>query len=454
MSKRIEIALTAKQTEFDKCLHRVENVLYGGAKGGGKSHGMRLIFLKECLAVPNLKAAIFRKTYPELYGNHITKMLEDFPMLKDFYNAQHKEYRFPNGSILQFRHNQYTKDLSNHQGVEYHWLGIEEAGEWPEDWFWTLKGSNRSSDPKITPRCALTGNPGGEGHKWLKRLFIDRNYRPEVEEGKNFAFVPARVYDNPALMDADPGYISRLKANRNPNLVKAYLEGSWDIQAGQYFDMLTRDVHLIDPFEIPDYWDRGIGFDTGYNHPAAAVFGATDTDGNVFIYREFARSGLRTEEIASEWMTYPDINKVSSIPAGWDCWAKHGGGPSVEEKLSDASDNHLILHKANIDRVSGAAQVRDYLFVGPNGPRLKIFKTCPMLFDTLARMTHDMKNPEDVLKVDAVDGDPYTGDDLYDALRHYLMDRPQISVKPEEEHKRDWFDRADEKAAKGSWTTV
>ena len=446
----LEIGLTPKQAECDELLQRVENVFYGGAKGGGKSVGMRYIFLKAALATPNLEAVIFRKTYPELYGNHISKIHKEFPELKSFFNATHKEYNFPNGSKLMFRFNQYTRDLENHQGVEYHWLGIEEAGEWPEDWFWTLKGSNRSSNPKIKPRCLLTGNPGGVGHKWLKRLFIDRNFR-SVEEPFKFGFIPAKVQDNPALMDADPEYVSRLKMNKNQMLVHAYLEGSWDLQAGQFFDMVSRETHVVEPFEIPDYWEWWSGYDHGYNHPAAFVLGTTDTDGNSYVVWEYAASRKRVEEVVFELMQNDLTNKVVSVPAGWDCWAKHGTGPSVEEKFIEASNGALVLEKANIDRVLGAQQLRDYLAVRETGPRLRWFSHCQMSFDGVCRMEHDPKRPEDVLKVDAVDGDPWTGDDLYDAIRHGLMSRPKIGIKPPDPKKKRYFEK--EKIVT-TWVTV
>jgi len=150
----------------------------------------------------------------------------------------------------------------------------------------------------------------------------------------------------------------------------------------------------------------------------------------------------------------------SESSAGWDCWIKgsRGGGPSVAEKFTEASGGRLVLQKENRDRVSGANQVRDYVALNPktNKPKLFIFKTCPLTFDTLTRMTHDSKNPEDVLKVDAIDGDPWTGDEMYDCLRMALMNRPRVAVRPVEDtpKRRDYFERFDKAANDGGWTTV
>jgi phage terminase large subunit len=450
----VRISLTTKQSEFDRLIQTTENVLYGGAKGGGKSHGLREIMLKGRLELPHSRGVIFRKTYPELYGNHIDPLLTKFPVLRQYFSNQNKEIRFDNGSVLAFRHCQHESDLGLHQGQEYTDLGIDEVGEWPEDWFWTLKGSNRTGRAGCAPRCLLTGNPGGLGHKWLKRLFIDRNFR-SVEKPENFGFVSARVIDNPALMQYDPGYIDRLKANRNPMLVKAYLEGSWDIQAGQFFDMVSRETHMVRPFEIPDYWERTAGFDHGYNHPAAWVWLASDTDGNVYVYREYVRAGRRTEEIVADVMEFPDTAKLGTVPAGWDCWSKHGG-PSIEEKITEASGHSMVLEKADIDRQLGAAQLRDYLAINPKTgkPRLQFFETCPITFECVARMTHDPKSPEDVLKVDAVDGDPYSGDDPYDAVRYAMMGRPRISQEPVGPKPRHQYFRNEDDGDTPPWTAI
>lgn len=462
---QIVVELTPKQLEFDELVKTTENVFYGGAKGGGKSHGLREIMLTRRMEIPNSRGVIFRKTYPELYNNHINPILTKFPILRDYYKQDNKEITLPNGSVLMFRHCEHQRDLGKHQGVEYHDLAIEEAGEWPEDWFHYLKGSNRSSDPAIPVRCLLTGNPGGIGHKWLKRLFIDRKFRPEIEDPKDFAFIPARVGDNPALMENDPNYVSRLRMNKNEQLVKAYLEGSWDIMAGQFFDMVSRETHVIREFEIPDHWQRMGMFDTGFNHPAYFGWMAMDTDGNCYVYREYCKSGRRTEEIVQDIMSFPDTAKLPLIVAGLDCWVKHSGGPSVEEKFLEASGYKLALTKAVIDRVPGAQQMRDYLALretndppDKNGkkkmkPRLQFFENCPISFECITRMIHDPKSPEDVLKVDAEDGDPYTGDDSYDGLRYGLMSRPRLSKDPALPKRRGYF-RGENESNATKWNVV
>lgn len=453
MQTEIRIALWPRQTQFDRQIEKTRNTFYGGARGGGKSHGIREIMVKRRIMYDNSIGVIFRKTWEEVRDNHLNPLLEKFPPLRERYVAGEKAIKFENGSKLLFRHVKDLSSITGKQGQEYHDIAIEEVGDWKELWYEMLRACNRSSIQGIKPRMILAGNPGGVGHKWLKRLFIDRKFK-DNEVPEDYVFVPAKVYDNPSVMRNDPEYLKSLESISDPVLRAAWLDGDWDIMAGQFFDSISRETHLIDPFEIPDHWERMGMFDTGYNHPAAFYLMATDTDGNCFVYWEYVMAGRRSEEIAKDLMEHPDISngKIRGIPAGADCWAKHGGGPSVDEKMSKASGHQISLHKANIDRVAGAQQVRDYLAIRDNGPRLKIFKTCPVLFDCLCSMIHDPKNPEDVLKVDASEGDPHSGDDAYDALRYGLMDRPRISVDPPAPKMRRYYD--DDDYPNVNWKTV
>ena len=173
---KLTIELQPKQKLFAQSMEDYPVTFYGGAKGGGKSKGMRTIFLLRRFQYPGSTGAIFRKTYPELEGNHIGPMFQEYPELRQYYNDSKKTLALPNGSTLQFCYASSEKDLDLYQGREFNDLGIEEAGQWTEAMFWKLMGSNRSSKAGIPSRTALTGNPGGVGHKWLKRIFIERRF--------------------------------------------------------------------------------------------------------------------------------------------------------------------------------------------------------------------------------------------------------------------------------------
>lgn len=432
----LKIALQPKQKQFLQSVEDYPVTFYGGAKGGGKSAGMRLIMLLRRFKYAGSHGGIFRRTYPELEGNHIRPLFEKFPQLFPYWNSSKKLLTLPNGSTLQFCHCNNEEDVILYQGREFHDLGIDEAGQWTEAMFRKLLGSNRSSSPGIKARAILTGNPGGPGHQWLKRIFIERRFN-ERERAGDYHFIQALVDDNPALLDNDPDYVHRLESEPNEALRKAYRFGSWDIFAGQFFSEISREVHLVEPFTIPSHWNRFGAYDYGFNHPAVFGWFAVNEDGDVYLYRELVKTQTRVDQFAEMINAHPDTQKLNPIVAGWDCWAKKGtissgSAPTIAEEFAK---HGIYISKAKIDRVQGAAQVRNYMAwqnmaSGRNRPRFFIFKTCPLTFDCLSRMEHDPNHVEDVLKRDATEGDPMSGDDPYDMVRYGLMSRPLISEVP------------------------
>jgi len=428
----IKIALQEKQKLFRSSIDKFPITLFGGARGGGKSYAIRNIFLIRALEYPGSKSAIFRKTFPELDSNHIRPLLSEHPCLYQFWNESKKLLSLPNGSTIQFSYCENDKDVARQQGQEIHNLGVDEIGQWGENVFRTLLGSNRSSNPNIPARCALSANPGGAGNSWLKRLFIDKKLN-ERERPQDYNFIQSLIADNPALMESDPDYVHRLNSEPNENLRKAYLYGDWDLAAGQFFGEIQRDVHFINPFEIPKHWKRFGALDYGFTHPAGFGWFTADEDGNVYQYRELVEAKLRVDQLADKIKSFDDWDKLEYIVAGLDCWNDRGvstksGAPTIAEEFSNKG---LYLSKANVGRIQGATQVRNYLAYNEEiSPRFRMFKTCAVTYDCLTRMQHDPNRPEDVLKVDAVDGDPMTGDEGYDFVRYFLMSRPAFADRP------------------------
>lgn len=431
----LRIALQPKQKLFAWMIETTPVTFYGGAKGGGKSKGLQLIMLLRRFKYPGSHGAIFRRTYPELEGNHIRPLFESFPGLREYWNESKKLLTLPNGSTLQFCHCNNENDVDLYQGREFHDLGIDEAGQWTEGMFRKLLGSNRSSKEGIRPRAILTGNPGGLGHGWLKRIFIEKRFN-ERERPEDYTFVQALVDDNEALMASDPDYVHRLESEPNEALRKAFRFGDWDVFAGQFFQEITKDVHFIEPFEVPRHWNRFGSYDFGFNHPAAFGWFANDEDGNTYLYRELVQAGKRVDEFARELNLYPDTQQLYPIVGGHDCWTIKGvlkqsaAPPTIAEEFQA---HGILLQRAVIDRIQGAAQLRSYLALraaspeAPKRPRFYIFNTCPISFNTLTRMVHDPDRVEDVLKMDATEGDPTSGDDAYDMIRYGLMSRPYLS---------------------------
>lgn len=436
----IKIALQPKQKLFRESIENFPITFYGGAKGGGKSKGLRDIFLLRRFEYPGSVGAIFRKSYPDLRDNHINKLFDEYPELFQYWHDQNKELTLPTfpKSVLKFRYCANELDVKSHEGREYNDLGIEEAGQWTETMITRLRGSNRSSKPGIQARTALTGNPGGIGHAYLKRVFISKVYNSR-ERAADYNFIQALVQDNPALINNDPDYVHRLNAEPNEALRRAYLFGDWEVFAGQFFGEINRDIHLVDDFDIPPHWSREGSYDFGFGHPAAFGWYAGDGDGNQYKYREFSKAGLRVDQFIAEILKFEDTLRLQRITAGLDCWNKRSNvinkyqgaqPPTIAEEFMA---HGLLLSRANVARVLGANQVRKYLAWKDrpgNKPKLRIFRSCPLTFDALARMQTNPVDIEDVLKVDATEGDVNTGDDLYDETRYHLMSRPLLADAP------------------------
>ena len=404
---------------------------YGGAKGGGKSHLLRSreYFLR--LTFPGTKGLIVRKTYPELLSNHIRKFFTEYPETRQWYKKQEKAIEYPNGSVTEFSYLRSTDDVYTYQGREYENISIDEITQHEESVFKTLRTSNRTVQKALPATMFLTGNPGGIGHNWVKRMFINRQFQGD-EIPADFGFLQAKVYDNKILMDSDPKYVERLQGSPE-HLRKAYLDGDWNIFAGQAFAEMSYEHHVVEPFELPKETRYIAGYDHGYNHPFSFVIAGIVPDGTVYITQHFTDRLKNTIEIAEGIKEHLRGRKVP-IYAGHDLWYPgRGGGASVYEQFRELGIT--TFQRAKIDRGQGVAQIRKYITYrnSPDKkPLLFFFKTDTVLkvFDTTAGMQFDDKKPEDVMKMDA-DENGYGGDDAYDSLRYLLMSRATPGKLPD-----------------------
>lgn len=469
----IEIALQPRQSLLERSIDGCRNIFFGGQRGGGKSKGIRYCQLIRRIKYPGTNGGIFRKTFPDIQKNHIAPLFKEFPGLKEYYHEGQKVLRIPTSgttSDLYFGYAENLADLSKHQGQEYNDLSVDEKGDWTEEECDFLSASNRSSVTGYRAREYSAGNPGGVGHKHLKRKFVTRQFTAN-EDPSDYLFIPSKLSDNQALIEADPDYVKVLERIKDPVLRAAWLEGSWDIAAGQYFSDFRRDIHVVKAFPLPTHWRKFWGYDWGYSHPTAMVFIASDEDGNLYVYREYCKTQQHLSHQATWLKNLPEFGELHAAESGTDSFAnklaaamslgdfkKPDHGPTIAEYFSE---NHGIhLKKANTARIAGWNHLRDYLrheeIDGKRiGPRLYFFDTCPQTIDAVSRATHDPDSIEDVLKVDATASDPYTGDDLLDALRYCLMGRPSLSVAPKPVRKDAWADAFAENSSRGNtWRTV
>lgn len=403
-----------RQKEF--FLATAKHIAYGGARGGGKSWAMRRKFVLLCCNYPGIKCLLLRRTFPELEQNHIIPLLSE---LNGF--AQYKQtercFIFPNGSRLKLGYCDTEKDVFQYQGQEYEVIGFEEATQFTEFQMRYIATSNRTTRTDFSPRIYYTCNPGGVGHDFIKRLFIDRNFT-EFENPDDYVFIPAKVSDNKVLMEADPQYINNLKALPE-HLRRAYLDGDWDIVEGQFFTEFRREKHVIKPFPIPLEWRRFRAMDWGFNDPTCVLWFAVAPDLHIYVYREIYQSQTLASDMAKLIKQTNGLDKIAYTVASPDMWQKRGakdvsGGECIAETFMH---NDVPLIKADNARVIGWQRVRENLADSPDGtPYVQIFDCCTNLIRTLPTLFIDPHEREDV-------GDGCE-DHAGEALRYGLMSRP------------------------------
>ena len=269
-----------------------------------------------------------------------------------------------------------------------------------------------------------TCNPGGIGHEWVKRLFIDRRYRGS-EQAEDYVFIPARVTDNPFLM-RDKFYVTILENLPEP-LRRAYLDGDWDVLAGQYFGEFSRTRHVVEPFAIPKAWRKFRAMDWGYNDPCAVLWFAVSPGGRVYVYREYYERQVLSSETARRIRQLTGDEAIAYTAASPDAWQNRGMNASGD--LSGMSIAEVFAHggvplvKADNARVSGWQRVREYLAEADDGlPRLQIFRCCENLIRTLPMLFFDEHFVEDV--------SGRCEDHAPEALRYGLMSRPSAASAP------------------------
>ena len=406
-------------------------VAYGGARGGGKSWFVRWKAVLLCLRYAGIKVLITRKTYRELLNNHITPLSAILDGVA-VYNRTDKCFLFPNGSSIWFGYCACDADLDQYQGAEYDVWFADEAGQFPEHWLIQIDACVRGAND-FPKRTYFTLNPGGPGHGYFKRLFIDRRFE-ENEYSEDYAFIQALVTDNKALLEHQPEYIRALQ-KLPPKLREAWLYGRWDVYEGQFFeDFLDRPehyadrqwTHVIDPFEIPENWRIYRSFDWGYHRPFSCGWWAVDTEGVVYRILELygctqvPNEGIKwtPEQVFSEihrietehrWLAGKHITGIAD-PAIWDAQT----GVSIAET---AAKHHVYFIPGDNKRIPGWMQVHYRLSFDEEGlPRLYVFSNCKAFIRTLPLLQYDEQTAEDV----DTDGEDHVADET----RYFCMARP------------------------------
>jgi hypothetical protein len=399
---------------------------YGGARGGGKSHWMLAqLGGDDCQRVPGLKALLLRKV-----GKANLEHFEDlrrrlFHRLPHEFSAFRGILTFANGSRIIAGHFQSEKDVDAYLGLEYDIVAVEEATTLTSRKYHDIATCCRSSKPGWRPRIYSTTNPGGVGHAWYRSKFV----LPMLEKRETETrFIPARVTDN---RWNNPDYVRVLEGLTGWQK-RAWLDGDWDIAAGQYFTNFRRDVHVVGDFDDSRAREWFCALDYGFAHYTVALLGCRDGDGNTFIVDEHAeRMWLPQRHAASiramlsrHKLAISDLRRFS---AGADVFSRQGDGSTVAQQY----EKHGIrLKPASMDRLNGWAAVQQGFGDPENDvhPTLFVHQRCKRLVETLPTLQHDPNRPEDVLKVDA-DEDGIGGDDAADALRYLVATKPRTIIE-------------------------
>jgi len=434
-----------KQIEFMKSKSRY--TAYGGARGGGKSFAARWKMILLAFRYRGIQILLLRRTLPELRENHLIplqKVLHTEDKNKRNRLAEYKEvtkeFIFPNGSRIKLGYCDSENDVLQYQGQAYDVVCMEEATHFTEFQFQTLTESNRPSglmEEPFRPRMYFTCNPGGVGHQWVKRLFIDKVYR-NAEKEEDYTFIPSLVYENAWLMENDPDYVRTLE-NLPEDRRNAMLYGNWDVYDGQFFEEFNRDIHTMAPVKLPRIYRLYRVFDYGLDMFAAYHI-IIDVKGDMRCIHEIYEPNLIVSEACAKLkettknLGFSEDDVVLTL-APSDLWNTNSQtGKSTADIFYD---NGVILTEVSRNRVPGWHALKELFKVVTvrdeqtgdlvKTAKLKIYNTCRNLIRCIPLLQYDEK------KFDDCATDPHEITHGPDALRcfaTYWTSAPKQEILP------------------------
>jgi len=412
---------------------RATEVLFGGAAGAGKSHLLRVVAIAWCCMIPGLKVGLFRRLYPDLKANHLEGPGSFYVLLAGYIASGHVriihgEIIFWNGSRINLHHCQRETDVIKYQGAEFHVLLFDELTHFTQYQYRYIRGRLRTSKDliipphlrKCFPRIMSGSNPGGIGHAWVKETFVEpgemRIHRAsKAEGGMKRQYIPGRLHDNPALLLSDPEYIDRLSGLGDPVLVRALMDGDWDVAAGAMFgDVWRKDRHTCDSFPIPVDWNIWMGADDGYAAPASVHWLTQDpVNKTIYVIAELTEAKMLPETMAAK------IKRISAAilrrhnqhrvephgPEGFSglldsaAFADTGtGGIPRGNQLKALGIRFKPVEKWVGSPIHRAQNLARLLGPNPNDPEgrpgIIFFKTCPSAIKTIPTLPRDKNNIE------------------------------------------------------------
>ena len=431
------------QTDFLASSER--EVLYGGAAGGGKSFAMLADPLRG-LNNPNFSGLLVRHTTEEL-RELIQKSQELYPKaipgIK--WSERKSQWVSPKGGRLWMSYLDRDLDVMRYQGQAFNWIGFDELTQWSTPFAWDYMRSRlRSTDPSLGLYMRATTNPGGAGHQWVKKTFVDPSpantpfWATELESGNVITFpkghsregqplfrrrfIPANLFDNPYL--AESGDYEAMLLSLPEHQRRQLLDGDWDVSEGAAFPEFNRQIHVVEPYKIPASWTKFRACDYGYGSYSAVVWIAITPAEQLVIYRELQVSKVLAVDLADMILQLEaDDGRIQYGVLDSSLWHKRGDtGPSLAEQMIVRGCRWRPSDRSKGSRVAGKNEVHRRLQVDEftQEPRMVVFNNCTNLISQLPSLPLDKKNPEDV--------DTNAMDHMYDALRYGIMTRPRSSI--------------------------
>lgn len=425
-----------KQKIAMKC--QKKHIGYGGARGGGKSWFVRAKAKMLGFGYAGIRIGIVRRTYPELEANHIRVLVPEITNEElGKYNDKKRRITLINGSVIEFRYFQNEKDLNKAQGNEWDILFIDEATQWTERELKMLQACVRGVND-FPKHIYYTCNPGGIGHAYIKRIFIEKKYKAG-ENPDDYEFIQAKVSDNADLMAADPDYVALLES-LPPKLRQAWLDGDWNTMSGVFFEDFVDDpehyidrkwTHVIEPFDIPWSWTIYRSYDFGYSKPFSLGYWAISPDGErgagrAYRFLEwYGWNGVENEGM--KWTpdqqfayirkledTHPALKgrKILGVadPAIWEA----SSGTSVADT---AMKHRIYFSPGDHARIPGWMQCHYRFQFDENGiPMVYIFKNCEHFIRTIPLQQYDDTKVEDL--------NSELEDHVADEFRYFCMTHP------------------------------
>ena len=437
--------------QYDFMRRTEQEVLYGGAAGGGKSDALVIEALRQ-VHIPNYRGLLVRKTFPQL-RDLIDKSLkyypQAFPAAK--YNGSNHVWSFPSGAKIYFGSLNHPKDKVQYQGHEYDFIGVDELTHFTWEEYSFLMSRNRPSGPGTTVYMRATANPGGVGHGWVKARFITpapsgtrivERVTVQLPGGgqqemrRTRAYVRATVFDNKKLLENNPEYLATLGSMLEAEK-KAFLYGDWNSFSGQVFTEWRNDpdhygdqrwTHVIEPFPVPEHWKIWRGYDFGYSRPFSVGWYAADEKGRLYRIRELygctgtPNEGLRIDPVEQARRIRevedndPQLKGRRIIGVADPAIFNEAQGESVAAMM-EKRPYSLHWIPGDHTRIAGKMQLHYRLaFDGEGRPMLQVFSTCKHFIRTIPNLVYDESDVEDI--------DTTQEDHIYDECRYVLMENP------------------------------